>query len=212
MRAHPMAVPEVPDVTVLPKRAPLVRRIPPRLLPRLVVLFLLPLLTTLSGTLLAPAHAHTDALVRHTPSATSLLAPPPASEEPCASKDPAVCLIRQMSPEERERAREVRLRYHHLLDTMERVADRMHEEGRSDEEIARVLVDMRNDAKDITRAGMTPEAVEALEQRNMKKYGNPLGPTADQQFAKYGSWAAVIKAATRTSAAVDRELGIPPRS
>ncbi|MEU5998258.1 hypothetical protein ABZ837_10545 [Streptomyces sp. NPDC047197] len=210
MRAPLMAAATAPTAPTTPatKRTP---RIPPRLLPRLVVLFLLPLLTTLSGTLLAPAHAHADALVQHAPSATRLLAPPPAPDEPCTSKDPAVCLIRQMSPEERERAREVRLRYHGLLDTMEHVADRMHEEGRSDEEIARVLVDMRNEAKDITRAGMTPEAVRALEERNMKKYGNPLGPTADQQFAKYGSWAEVIKAATRTSAAVDQELGIPPR-
>jgi hypothetical protein len=172
-----------------------------------VVLFLLPLLTTLSGTLLAPAHA----LTPDSPSVTRVLVPPPTLDEACTSKDPAVCLIRQMSPEERERAREVRLRYHRLLDTMEQVADRMHEEGRSDEEIARVLVDMRNEAKDITRAGMTPEAVQALEERNMKKYGNPLGPTADQQFAKYGSWAKVIEAATRSSAAVDKELGIPPR-
>ncbi|MFF1698694.1 hypothetical protein ACFVXC_34555 [Streptomyces sp. NPDC058257] len=186
-------------------------RTPSRPLPRLVVLFLLPLLTALSGPLLAPAHAHADAPVRHAPSVTSLLAPPRAPDDPCTSKDPAVCLIRQMTPEERERAREVRLRYHALLDTMERVADRMHEEGRSDEEIARVLVDMRNDAKDITRAGMTPEAVQALEQRNMKKYGNPLGPTAEQQFLKYGSWHKVIEAATRSSAAVDQELGIPPR-
>ncbi|MEV2250408.1 hypothetical protein AB0I94_07520 [Streptomyces sp. NPDC050147] len=211
MPARPMAVSDVTVVTVTPN-APVTPRIPSRLLPRLVVLFLLPLLTTLSGTLLAPAHAHADALVPYAPSATSLQAPPPATEEPCTSKDPAVCLIRQMSPEERERAREVRLRYHQLLDTMERVADRMREEGRSDEEIARVLVDMRNDAKDITRAGMTPAQVEALEERNMKKYGNPLGPTADQQFAKYGSWAAVIEAATRTSTAVDQELGIPPRA
>lgn len=220
MRAHPLAVPDVPDVPDAPRVADAptaptttkrASRIPPRFLPRLVVLFLLPLLTALSGTLLAPAHAHADAMVPHVSPATSLLAPPPAAEEPCTSKDQAVCLIRQMSPEERERAREVRLRYHQLLDTMERVADRMHEEGRSDEEIARVLVAMRNEAKDITRAGMSPEAVEALEQRNMKKYGNPLGPTADQQYAKYGSWAKVIEASTRTSAAVDQELGIPPR-
>lgn len=213
MRARLMAAaaaPAVPAVPAVPttKRTP---GIPQRILPRLVVLFLLPLLTTLSGTLLAPAHAHADTLVHSAPSATRLLAPPPTPDEPCTSKDPAVCLIRQMSPEERERAREVRLRYHRLLDTMERVADRMHEEGRSDEEIARVLVDMRNEAKDITRAGMSPEAVQALEQRNMEKYGNPLGPTADQQFARYGSWAKVIEAATRTSAAVDKELGIPPR-
>lgn len=206
MPAHAPAAapaPAIPTTKPTPRSAP-------RLLPRLVALFLLPLLTTLSGALLAPAHAH--AAAHPVPSVTTLLAPPPASEEPCTSKDPAVCLIRQMTPEERERAREVRLRYHQLLDTMERVADRMHEEGRSDEEIARALVAMRNDAKDITRAGMTPEAVRALEERNMKKYGNPLGPTADQQFAKYGSWAEVIAAATRTSAAVDRELGIPPRA
>ncbi|GAA3130836.1 hypothetical protein ACFQ0X_40170 [Streptomyces rectiviolaceus] len=211
MRARHMAAAAAPAVPAVPATRR-TTRIPPRILPRLVVLFLLPLLTTLSGTLLAPAHAHADALVQHAPVGSSLLAPPPAADEPCTSKDPAVCLIRQMSPEERERAREVRLRYHGLLDTMERVADRMHEEGRSDEEIARVLVDMRNEAKDITRAGMSPEAVQALEERNMKKYGNPLGPTADQQFAKYGSWAKVIEAATRTSAAVDQELGIPPRA
>ncbi|EPH39592.1 hypothetical protein ABT390_05595 [Streptomyces aurantiacus] len=46
----------------------------------------------------------------------------------------------------------------------------------------------------------------------MKKYRNPLGPTADQQFAKYGSWAAVIEAATRSSAAVDQELGLERRN
>ncbi|MEV0322881.1 hypothetical protein ACIBKX_15130 [Streptomyces sp. NPDC050658] len=183
----------------------------PRFLPRLVALFLLPLLTVLGTALLAPAHAHADAPVPHASSVTTLLAPPPAADEACTSKDPAVCLIRQMSPEEREQAREVRLRYHQLLDTMEVVADHMHEEGRSDEDIARVLVEMRNQAKDITRAGMSPEAVEALEQRNMAKYGNPLGPTADQLYAKYGSWAEVIEASTRSSAAVDQELGIPPR-
>lgn len=210
MRARIMAASAVPHVPTT-KRTPRLPRIPQRILPRLVVLFLLPLLTTLSGTLLAPAHAHADAVAHSAPSATRLLAPPPTADEPCTSKDAAVCLIRQMSPQEREQAREVRLRYHRLLDTMERVADRMHEEGRSDEEIARVLVDMRNEAKDITRAGMSPEAVQALEQRNMEKYGNPLGPTADQLFAKYGSWAKVIDAATRSSAAVDKELGIPPR-
>ncbi|MEU3655905.1 hypothetical protein AB0E67_24445 [Streptomyces sp. NPDC032161] len=58
---------------------------------------------------------------------------------------------------------------------------------------------------------MSPEAVESLKARDMAKYGNPLGPTADQQFAKYGSWAAVIDAATRSNAAADREPGPEPR-
>ncbi|MET8685501.1 hypothetical protein ABZV77_14900 [Streptomyces sp. NPDC004732] len=176
-------------------------------LTRFVVLFLLPLLTAASGFLVAPGQAH----AAQAPAAATIAAPAAAVDEPCTSSDPAVCMIREMTPEQRAQARETRIRYHQLLDTMEDVADRMHAAGSSDEEIARTLVDMRNDAKDITRAGMSPEAVQALEARNMKKYGNPLGPTADQQYAKYGNWRAVIAAATRSSAAVDRELGLEPR-
>ncbi|MEU6820766.1 hypothetical protein ABZ921_09065 [Streptomyces atriruber] len=179
-------------------------------LTRFVVLFLLPLLTAASGFLVAPGQAHA-AHAAQVPAAAAIAAPAAVVDEPCTSSDPAVCMIREMTPEQRAQARETRIRYHQLLDTMEDVADRMHAAGSSDEEIARTLVDMRNDAKDITRAGMSPEAVQALEARNMKKYGNPLGPTADQQYAKYGSWSAVIAAATRSSAAVDRELGLEPR-
>ncbi|GGT67211.1 hypothetical protein GCM10010272_07260 [Streptomyces lateritius] len=50
-----------------------------------------------------------------------------------------------------------------------------------------------------------------LEERNMAKYGNPLGPTADQLHAKYGSWGQVIDASMRTSHAVDRELSLEYR-
>ncbi|MEU6991129.1 hypothetical protein ABZ953_10795 [Streptomyces sp. NPDC046465] len=168
---------------------------------RIVTLFLLSLLTAASGFLVAPGQAH----AAQAPAASAVVL------APCTSDDAAVCMIREMTPEEREQARETRMRYHGLLDEMESVAADMRASGASDEEIARKLVDMRNEAKDITRAGMSPEAVQALEARNMKKYGNPLGPTADQQFAKYGSWSAVIEAATRSSAAVDQELGLAPR-
>ncbi|MER5299554.1 hypothetical protein ABT039_08825 [Streptomyces lasiicapitis] len=180
----------------------------PPFLRRLVVLVLLPLLTALVGALLTPAHADT-ALPADRSTAVSALSP--TADEPCTSPEPVVCAIRKMTPEQRAEAREIRIRYLQLLDHMEDVADEMRAEGRSDEEIARRLVDMRNETKDITRAGMSPEAVKELEARNMKKYGNPLGPTADQQFARYGSWAAVIAAATRSSAAVDQELGLERR-
>lgn len=174
---------------------------------RLVVSLLLPLLTVAGGALFAPGVA--VAVPSALPSVSIGFAP--AADEACTSSDPVVCAIRQMTPEERAEAREVRIRYHALLDEMERVEQRMRDEGRSDEEIARVLVHMRNEAKDITRAGMYPEAVALLEARNIVKYGNPLGPTADQQFARYGSWDKVIDAATRSSAAVDQELGLEPR-
>ncbi|MFI1225552.1 MULTISPECIES: hypothetical protein [unclassified Streptomyces] len=126
----------------------------------------------------------------------------------CTSPEPVVCLIRSETPQEREVARDQRMRYHHLLEDMERTECALRAEGRSEEDIARVLVRMRNDAKDVVRAGMTPEQVAELEARNQKKYGNPLGPTADQLYLKYGSWEKVSEAATRSSAAVDRELGL----
>lgn len=100
------------------------------------------------------------------------------------------------------------MRYHDLLEDMERKACDMRAEGRSEEDIARTLVQMRNDAKDIVRAGMTREQVAELEARNRKKYGNPLGPTADQLYLKYGSWEKVGEAATRSNEAVDHELGL----
>ncbi|MFJ6697982.1 hypothetical protein ACIQM4_18205 [Streptomyces sp. NPDC091272] len=127
---------------------------------------------------------------------------------PCSSPEPVVCLIRRETPQEREVARDQRLRYHHLLEDMGRTECDMRAQGRSEEEIARTLVDMRNDAKDVVRAGMTREQVAELEARNLKKYGNPLGPTADQLYVKYGSWEKVTGAATRSSAAVDQELGL----
>lgn len=158
--------------------------------------------------LAAPAAGPPLARVSGPPFAFALTTAPDA---PCTGGDPVVCAIREMTHQEKAQAREVRARYHQSLDEMESAERRMREEGRSDEEIARVLAAMRNEAKDVTRAGMSSEAVAVLEARNLAKYGNPLGPTADQQYARYGSWAKAIDAATRSSAAVDQELGLEPR-
>ncbi|RSS72817.1 hypothetical protein [Streptomyces sp. WAC06614] len=136
----------------------------------------------------------------------------PPSEGPCTSPEAVVCAIRAETPEQREESRRIRMQYHALLGEMDRTACRMRQDGRSEEEIARTLVQMRNDAKDVTRAGMSPEEVRRLEERNMKKYGNPLGPTADQLHAKYGSWQEVSAAATRSNQLVDRELGLEYRA
>jgi hypothetical protein len=127
---------------------------------------------------------------------------------PCADPEPVVCQIRSETPQQREVARGQRVHYHELLEDMERRACRMRAEGRSEEDIARALVRMRNDAKDVVRAGMTREQVAELEARNIRKYGNPLGPTADLLYLKYGSWEKVSDAATRSNEAVDHELGL----
>ncbi|MFJ5138526.1 hypothetical protein [Streptomyces sp. NPDC088707] len=142
---------------------------------------------------------------------TAPLARPVSVDDPCPSTDPVVCRIRVLPMDEKVEAQRTRMRYHGLLEDMHRTEAAMREAGATDEEIARELVDMRNQAKEITRAGMTPEEVRILEQRNIAKYGNPLGPTADQLYAKYGSWQQVIDASMRTSYAVDRELSLEYR-
>ncbi|QNP64091.1 hypothetical protein [Streptomyces genisteinicus] len=142
---------------------------------------------------------------------TAPLAPPAAADEPCPSADPVVCRIRVLPMDEKVEAQRTRMRYHALLEEMRRTEADMRDAGATEEEIARELVDMRNQAKEITRAGMTPEEVRLLEERNTAKYGNPLGPTAEQLFAKYGSWEQVTDASMRTSYAVDRELSLAYR-
>ncbi|WP_327135092.1 hypothetical protein OG311_35450 [Streptomyces sp. NBC_01343] len=82
--------------------------------------------------------------------------------------------------DEKGEAQRTRILYHGLLEDMHRTAADMRDAGATDEEVARELVDMRSRAKAITRAGMTPEEVRILEERNTAKYGNPLGATADR--------------------------------
>ncbi|MQY16405.1 hypothetical protein SRB5_66040 [Streptomyces sp. RB5] len=139
---------------------------------------------------------------------TAPLAAPVAADDPCPSTDPVVCRIRVMPMDEKVEAQRTRMAYHGLLEDMHRTEADLRATGASEETIARELVDMRNDAKEITRAGMSPEEVALLEQRNQEKYGNPVGPTADQLYLKYGSWEQVSAASMRTSSAVDHELSL----
>ncbi|RST04873.1 hypothetical protein EF910_15420 [Streptomyces sp. WAC07149] len=171
---------------------------------------LVPLLASVA--LLTPAAASVATAAEACGSViTAPLARPVAADDPCPSADPVVCRIRVMPMDEKVEAQRTRMRYHGLLEDMHRTEADMREAGASDEEIAREMVDMRNQAKEITRAGMTPEEVRVLEERNQAKYGNPLGPTADQLYAKYGSWQKVTEASMRTSYAVDRELSLEYR-
>lgn len=87
----------------------------------------------------------------------------------------------------------------------------MRAAGASAEDIARVLVPMRNAAKVATRGPAPPEKVAEWEARNMLKYNDPVGPTADYQFNKYGSWEEVIKAAYRTDPVTDAAAGLAPQ-
>lgn len=76
-------------------------------------------------------------------------------------------------------------------------ANRLRREGWAAEQIARELVERRNDLKRAYRRHDDPMIVSLLEARNRVKYGDPVGPTADDLFARYGGWNEVITAAAR---------------
>ncbi|MFD9545125.1 hypothetical protein [Streptomyces sp. NPDC060022] len=114
--------------------------------------------------------------------------------------------------DERVKAREIRSRFQQLLDERRLMAAALRDDGSDEEEIARSIVEMRNDAKDFSRVGMSAEEIALLEARNMLKYGNPTGPTVGQQYNRFGSLAKVIEVATRGDDAIDQERGTEPRS
>lgn len=60
----------------------------------------------------------------------------------------------------------------------------MQSEGLSKEDIANHVVETRNQQKVAARENMTAEERVGLEERNIEKYGNSIGPTAENMFNK----------------------------
>ncbi len=98
----------------------------------------------------------------------------------------------------------------------------MEVKGSSTEEIANTVIEMRNQDKVAARAAMPLEEVAELEKRNIKRYGNPVGPDADWLFQTNKArlqkvnpdvsneevWEAVIKGALRKDEVINTLLGI----
>lgn len=103
-------------------------------------------------------------------------------------------------------AREKRLEYHHELEKKKKLVEDLRQSGESNESIARKLVGIRN--KDRLSHYKTPEDLERVYERNLKKYGNKNGPTYESQLYKYGTPEEVISAALRTNDTMDILTGI----
>ena len=110
------------------------------------------------------------------------------------------------SADEVANARAVRLDYHDGLNKKKAAVDELRKSGVSEEEIARKIVDKRN--QDRLAHYKTPESLEAVYKRNTKKYGSKYGPSYESQLEKYGSPENVIDAALRSNDTVDILTGI----
>src|SRR5690606_35736905 len=80
----------------------------------------------------------------------------------------------------------------------------MRQAGSSPEQIARALHAERNALKARFRELSPPDAVRRFEQRNIKRYGDPLGPSIDQLRGAGKSWEQIVESATRSGG---RDLG-----
>lgn len=78
----------------------------------------------------------------------------------------------------------VRREYLEASKQLESDIERMQSEGFSKEDIARHVVDTRNQQKATARESMTAEERAGLEVGNMKKYENPIGQDAQWFFIK----------------------------
>lgn len=76
----------------------------------------------------------------------------------------------------------IRKEYLEATKNLENDIEKMTAEGYSKEEIAKYVVKARNQQKMNARKNMPKELLAGLEERNKKKYNDPLGPTADVMF------------------------------
>ncbi len=104
-------------------------------------------------------------------------------------------------------AKAERLKYHESMDSMSDIIYKMREEGASTEEIARAVSAERNRLR-LLSYGDDIESLEKIKESNKKTYGQEEGPTPDQLFEKYGSWALVIQKAFAPNLGMDAVCGL----
>jgi len=73
----------------------------------------------------------------------------------------------------------------------------MRQAGSAAEQIARALHAERNALKVRFRELSPPDQVRRFEQRNIERYGDPLGPSIEQLRDAGKSWEQIIESATR---------------
>ncbi|MBA9004286.1 MULTISPECIES: hypothetical protein [Thermomonospora] len=95
---------------------------------------------------------------------------------------------------------QVRQQYLDRLDAMRVEIHKLRVQGRSEQEIARIMVPRRNQAKALVRTKMRAKDVRRLEERNKARYGDPLGPTVEWMHAQYGgNWHDIVEATTESN-------------
>lgn len=92
---------------------------------------------------------------------------------------------------------DLRQKYENDVRNLSQRAEQMKAEGISTEQIANALHTKRNELK-IKYRKLTPtDKVKIFEQRNIQKYGNPIGPSIENLRSQGKTWEEIIDSATR---------------
>lgn len=106
-----------------------------------------------------------------------------------------------------ENARQARIAYHESIREMYKILDELSAEGKSAEEIAKVVSPMRNEIR-LAAYDNDPEGLEIAKARNLERYGHEEGPLPEELYAQYGSWETVIDKAFSVNSGMDACLGL----
>lgn len=91
----------------------------------------------------------------------------------------------------------LRKAYEDEVKSLSSKADNMRKAGVQPEKIAQTLFDERNMLKQKYLEVTEPALLKKIEQRNIEKYGNKLGPSIEHLRNKGKSWEDIIESAAR---------------
>ena len=106
-----------------------------------------------------------------------------------------------------ESAKQERIKYHQDMDSMTDILYSMRDQGASTEEMARAVSAERNRLR-LESYMNDPDNLAKIKESNLATYGQEEGPTPDQLFEKYGSWALVIQKAFSPNLGMDAICGL----
>lgn len=110
-------------------------------------------------------------------------------------------------PELVEQAKKDRKAYHDSMESMIDILYKMRDDGASTEEIARAVSNERNRLR-LESHKDDPEKLAKVKESNLESYGQEEGPTPEQLFEKYGSWAEVAQKAFSPNCGMDACCGL----
>ncbi len=104
-------------------------------------------------------------------------------------------------------ATERRINYHVNNDNISELIIKMKAEGCSVEDIAKAANEQRN-LNRLNDYKNDANGLKLVKERNLAKYGNENGPTAEFLYNKYGSWEIVIEKAMSANPGMDACCGL----